>query len=398
MNNSVWIYPWDLQDEGIASVLDRLKDNNINGVNVAVNYHSGMFLLPHNPKRKLYFPRPGALYFPPDASWYEKSVIKPPVSEFASKTFWVKLREETAKRGMTVTAWSLALHNSFIGFNYPQTNVVNAFGDHYPTALCPSNSSIREFLLNLYNDLSKNYDFDNILIESLEYMPFRHGYHHEVIGIPVNATIDFFMSLSFSPELNQRAVSNGIDIEAVRNYVRNKVEEAFSNPSASKEMSWDEIEAAVDGHMKAYLNLREEVISSLLGEIKSLIAANNKNTKLSALDFGPLYAMGPRGKSWQNGVNLEKIVNFIDEIHPTFYFADITLFKSKVDEYLGIWRSLERPVDLVPAIRAILPQINGPADLHEQVSYLKPHSSGFTFYNYGFMVYETLKWISNETA
>ena len=398
MNCFIWIYPWDLQDEGIPQVLDRLQENNISGINVTANYHSGMFFLPHNPKRKVIFPEPGALYFPPNSAWYENSKIKPPVSKFASKKFWEDLREESKKRGMTMTAWTLALHNSFIGFNYPQTTVVNAFGDHYPTALCPANKSLRDFFVEFYNDVSSNYDFDNILIESLEYMPFRHGYHHEVIGVPINATIDFFMSLSFSSDLCKKANELGINIEDIKCFVRSKCEEAFANPfSSNVEMSWDEIVNSVDGEMKAYLELREELITSLFKEIAEVINSNTE-AKISALDFGPLYPLGPRNVSWQNGVNLRRISKYIEEIHPTFYFTDMDLFKNKVDEYIGVLDKLDKKLDMVPAIRAVLPQVGNQEDLRKQVNILKPYSAGMTFYNYGFMAYQSLKWISSEIS
>jgi len=394
--NSVWIYPWDLQDEGIANVLDRLQANNIQGLNVVVIYHSGMFFLPHNPKRKLYFPQPGALYFPPD-KWYEQSAIKPPVSEFASKAFWDELREETLKRNMKLTAWSLALHNSFIGFNYPETNVVNAFGDRYPTALCPTNEALRDFLLHVYEDLAKNYGFDNILIESLEYMPFRHGYHHEVFGVPVNPLIDFFMSLSFSPGIYKKAAEQGIDLDKVRNFVKVKCEEAFNNPfSQQPTMSWEEIRNAADGQMGAYLDLRENLLADLMKEIKEVISANSK-AMVSALDFGPLYGLGPSETSWQNGVNLEKHVPYLDQIHPTFYFTDPEVLKAKVAEYFGVIAKLSKPVEIVPAIRAILPQVGSQEDLRVQISCLRDRCSSFTFYNYGFMAYEVLEWIGRES-
>lgn len=397
MKASVWIYLWDLIDEGVPQVLDRLQDNNIKGINVAVNYHSGRFFLPHNPKRKLHFPEPGALYIQPDPSWYDNSKIKPPISKFASKEIWEELRKETLKRNMTLTAWSLALHNSYIGFNYTESNVVNAFGDYDPTGLCPANKDVRKYLVDFYTDLSKNYDFDNILIESLEFMPFRHGYHHEVIGVPVSATEDFFMSLSFSEAICEEAKSNGIDIDAVRSYVRNKCNEGFAKPFDGKvEMTWEEIASAVDGQMKAYLDLREDLIASLLKDISSAISVNS-NAKISVLDFGPLYPLGPNGVSWQSGANIENIANFADEIHPTFYFPEIEVLRSKVDEYVNTLNKVSQKIDVVPAIRAILPQVGSQESLQNQVDCLRPYSAGMTFYNYGFMAYETLDWIANVT-
>jgi hypothetical protein len=398
MSYAIWIYPWDLLDEGIVQVLDRLQDSMISGVNVAVNYHTGRFFLPHNPKRKLYYPEPGALYFNPDPGWYEKSKIKPPVSRLASRDFFKRLRDETAKRGMKLTAWSLGLHNSFIGLNYPDVAAVNVFGDLDHTSLCPANEDVRRFFMDMYTDLSRNYEFDNILIESLEFMPFRHGYHHEVIGVPVSATEDFFMSLSFNKDLCQKAEAEGIDVGAIKNFVRGQLEAGFADPFAVKtEMSWSEIEEAAGGQMKYFLSLREELVGSLLTEISKQIATHS-SAKVSVLDFGPLYPLGPRRLGWQSGANLELIASCAAEIHPTFYFNDPEVFRQKVDQYVGVLSKLTQRIDIIPAVRAVLPQVGSLAELKYQVDYLKPHCKGMTFYNYGFMAYKTLDWISETIS
>ncbi len=398
MNHAVWIYPWDLIDEGIPQVLDRLQDSNIDGINVAVNYHTGRFFLPHNPKRKLYYPEPGALYFEPDETWYEKSKIKPPVSKLASREFFKRLRDETARRGMRLTAWSLGLHNSFIGSNYPHTAVVNVFGDLDQTSLCPANEDVRKLFIDMYTDISENYEFDHILIESMEFMPFRHGYHHEVIGVPVSATEDFFMSLSFSPDLCQKAREAGIDIDAIKIFARGLLEDGFADPFAPKrELNWGEIESAVGGQMKSFLDLREELVGSLLKDVSKQIVSHS-SAKVSVLDFGPLYPLGPRDVSWQSGANLEVIASCAAEIHPTFYFNDAQVFKQKVDQYVGLLNKLPQSVDMVPAVRAVLPQVGSLDELKNQIDYLKPHSKGMTYYNYGFMAYKTLDWISEAIS
>ena len=59
-NSSIWIYPWDLLDEGITSTVNKLSQNpGIDWLSVTTVYHSGKFLLPHNPNKKVYFPMPG---------------------------------------------------------------------------------------------------------------------------------------------------------------------------------------------------------------------------------------------------------------------------------------------------------------------------------------------------
>jgi hypothetical protein len=52
VNTSVFIYPWDLGDEGFESVFHHVReDMGLNGITIAVSYHAAKLQLPHNPKR-----------------------------------------------------------------------------------------------------------------------------------------------------------------------------------------------------------------------------------------------------------------------------------------------------------------------------------------------------------
>lgn len=388
----IWIYPWDLQDEGISKVLDRLQANGITGVNVTGLYHSGRFFLPHNPNRKVHFPEPGALYFEPDPSWYGKLKIQPPVSRFASNSFWHELREETDKRSMSLTCWVLGLHNSQIGFEHPETSVVNAFGDRVSVALCPSHPDVQKMLLAVVEDLTNNFQFDRILIESLEYMPFRHDYHHEVIGVSLTPAVEFLMSLSFNEHLVQDAKKQGIDIEQVRLFVKETCEKQFENPHQPLNLTWQDLHEAVNGEFGKYLSLREKYLTTFIQNIHQVVKENG-GAKLATLDFGPILSMGAHQASWENGVNLQQWSSYVDELHPTFYFTDQQVFQQKVQEYKSLTEQLKRDVQVIPAIRSILPQVASKEDLEKSIHLLKELSDGYTFYNYGFMSYQTLKWI-----
>ena len=64
--------------------------------------------------------------------------------------------------------------------------------------------------------------------------------------------------------------------------------------------------------------------------------------------------------------------------------------KQKYDIYKNV---LESKVDMIPAIRSILPQITNQTDLNNQLKIFNKKSAGFSFYNYSFMNYENLDWI-----
>ncbi|MDA0700072.1 MAG: hypothetical protein O3A02_02540, partial [bacterium] len=61
----MYIYPWDVWDEGVDAFIDTLRRCGIDAVQLAVRYHIASYLLPRNPRRVLYHGDHGALYFRP---------------------------------------------------------------------------------------------------------------------------------------------------------------------------------------------------------------------------------------------------------------------------------------------------------------------------------------------
>lgn len=394
---TMWAYPWDLLDEGIEPALDRIADRaGATGVAVATVYHAGKFLHPNNPRRKITFPRSGTLYFPPDPAWYGRGRITPPVwPQAAAQDFWPELRRRCHARGLELTAWTLCLHNSGVGQAHPDCTVENAFGDRIPTDLCAAHPDVRDYVRAVTRDISRTRGVDKVLLESLEYMPFQHGFHHEVVGVPVGPTIGLLLSLCFCRHCARRAETVGVDAEQVREWVATRVETHFAAPFAGEpEWSWDEIRAAADGQLGRYLDVRRDTVSSLSQEVVEGIREESE-VKVAVLDFGPLYPHGPDGSTWESGTDLGHLLDLVDEVHPTFYFTDLDVHKKKVDEYVALLAG-RRP--LHGAIRAILPQTASADDLAEQVRPLSGRASGLSFYNYGFMARQALDWIRSATT
>ena len=391
-DTSIWAYAWDLLDEGLENALDHISDRGgLSGVSVATIYHAGKFLHVHNPKRRVVYPVSGTLYYQPNRNWYGKLRIQPPVwPGVEQENFWPTLRSATTRRGMALTAWVLGLHNSGIGFAYPDCTVENAYGDRIPTDLCAFHPDVRAYLVAAISDIAATLECDRIVIESLQHMPFRHGYHHEVIGVPTGPTVDFLLSLDFSPACQQAAHQAGIDIISVRRWVRETLDAHFANPfGPTTELSWSELRTAVAGEFGAYLSLRQQILTSLLAEISAEVRRVTP-ARLALCDFGPLYSLSPDGRAWEDGVDLAAVIPLVDELHPTFYFTDMELHGRKVAQYAELLAG-ERP--MLPAIRAILPQTGSYAALIEQLRPIAPFAAGCSFYNYGFMPLTTLDWI-----
>ena len=66
MHRSMWTYAWDLLDIGYDAALGEIRDRaGANSVSLATSYHAGRFVQPRSPKRKVYFPEDGTIYFHP---------------------------------------------------------------------------------------------------------------------------------------------------------------------------------------------------------------------------------------------------------------------------------------------------------------------------------------------
>ena len=55
MDVAIWAYPWDLLDEGVETVADRLHAMGVDEISLATNYHHVQAFLPHNPERRTFF-------------------------------------------------------------------------------------------------------------------------------------------------------------------------------------------------------------------------------------------------------------------------------------------------------------------------------------------------------
>ena len=207
MSISMWSYPWDLEDCGMAYALDDMKAHGIDGVSMITSYHAGRFLCIRSPKRKIYFPEDGVAYYPCDMKKFEHQRIQPRQAQFSREhpDFWPKLFEETERRGMTVSGWTVCLHNTRIGMAYPDTCVHNAYGDAVYYNQCPSNPDVRTYMCTLLDDLCTQVPLDALELESMNFMGHAHEYHHEKDGIGLSGLQDFLLSICFCDHCKARA-------------------------------------------------------------------------------------------------------------------------------------------------------------------------------------------------
>jgi hypothetical protein len=216
VEHGLFTYAWDLDAEGYDTALGRIADAGFRTVNLATQYHAGKFLLPRSPRRRVYFQEDGAIFFRPDESRYGR--IAPRVHSLVEEhdSPVERVIREGAKHGLTYTAWTVCLHNTWLGERFPDTTMHTAFGDPLVHSLSPAHPDARAYLLALVGDLVSRHEVAAIQLESPGYMGFMHGFHHEIIGVELDEVQRELLGISFNPVEISGATDAGINAEGVR--------------------------------------------------------------------------------------------------------------------------------------------------------------------------------------
>lgn len=370
MQAGMFTYPWDLDAEGYDLALGRIAGAGFTAVNLACAYHAGKFLLPHNPRRRLYFPEDGAIYFRPDLSKYGR--IQPRVSSLVNDSGdpLRDLDRERDKHGLDLVAWTVCLHNTWLGERYPECTMHTAFGDPLLHSLTPAHPDVRDYMRGLVSDIVSSARVSAIQLESPEYMSFQHGFHHEVIPVGLDELQTRLLGLSFNPVEIEAAGSAGLDAEKVQHQV-----------AALLDVSWNAPESTPQQLDELFGNPDFEKYEMLLNEIETEFIVDLKDTvkQISPETDVRLFA-GMAATDSDSGVPLN-VIQLADGLMSGYVPSDDAARRraTQLIELMG-----KRPV--YGMVRAIAPDAFRPEEAASRVAAWKESGvAGIDVYNYGFM-------------
>ena len=373
MKAGLYTYAWDLEAIGYNTAVGQIAEAGFTAVNLATAYHAGKFILPRNPQRKVYFSEDGSLYFMPDLSRYGK--IKPRVNSMVSAEGDPvgRLSAAASKYGLEYVAWTVCLHNTWIGERHPDVTMHNAFGDPQLHSLSPAHPDVRAYLVALVGDLVRRYDVSAIELESPGYMGFAHGFHHEIYGVKLDAVQQRLLGISFNPVEIAGATAEGIDAANLRLRVASLIDDSW-NRGRPVEIdgapSQPVQDLLADEEFIAYEAWLNRQVVSLAEEVRAAIRAASSSTWIrhfAAMAAGeqpdvqdPLLATG-------------------DDIL-LGYAATPADAEAKVAAFTGA----EKP--LWGMLRSIAPDFPEPEGLEEIISTWKRSGvEGLDIYNFGLM-------------
>lgn len=230
----LFVYPWCFAEEGCDALIEYARQLGIRRLYVASTYHAGFFLHPHSPNGKVRFLEDGVVYFRPDEGVWRGSRIQPVVSRFCESTnLFGNICDAASRAEIELSAWTVCLHNTTLGLQYPECTIHNAYGDSYPHALSPGHPDARAYVAGLVDDLTKNYSLHSIMLEAPDYRNRAHGgswvtgHHHERNGIHLRELEEALLNISFNPADVKAGEDSGVDVVAIQDAVRAHLDHYF---------------------------------------------------------------------------------------------------------------------------------------------------------------------------
>jgi hypothetical protein len=392
MQVAVWAYPWDLFDIGVDEALSRTTAAGANMLSLATSYHAGRFLQPGNPKRRVYYPEDGTVYYTVDLNRWWGAEIAPQQAAMVEAEGDM-LAELVARRdvgGPGVSCWTVCLHNSRLGALHPAHRVRTAFGDGQVYGLCPSSSAARAYVTGMVAEIAERYQPDRIELESPDFMGFSHGYHHEKDGLPLQPEEDFLLGVCFCAHCLARAQAAGVDGVAARNRVQAVLEAAFARELPMR--IFPDFPAAGigafagEGALWDYLRWRSEPVTSLVAEARAVArAASGGRTRVMLIDFAG---------SWWGGVDIAQAAKGVDGV---LYCAYVQKADEVAVALAPVRAAMAAGQDLVVGFQLFHPNVADKADLVARVA-AAGGVQGLNFYCLGLVPPPRLGWIAAAIA
>jgi hypothetical protein len=383
----LFAYPWDISDSGVEEFVAQSVRLGVTELHVTTCYHSGKFLLPRNSRRKVYFPEPGCVYFAPAPGAFRQS-LTPPVSELAATGWLSQLAVAAQKQQIQLAAWTVFFHNSSLGQAHPGLTVRNLFGDPYGFALCPSHDRVRNYAVDLCKSIEAIGAFAAVDLESMGYLGYVHGYHHEVDAIPLGPLEKFILSLCFCDGCRATAANAGIQIDGLREALQRIILQRFKadHAAGSDPQNAEQISTllALIPEMQAFIALRCANIAGLIGRIRA--ECPNIELNLFTSSF-----VGSPSNIWMEGIDLLSLKDLVDRFVLLAYSSDPDAVNADLLFCLSL---VENSSKLNLALNLGLPATPSLAGASRIVQLALEQGIGtFAFFNYGFLGEGRLKWV-----
>lgn len=371
---AIYLYAWDLLDEGVAEVAARLRDVGADTATMAAAYHAGKFIRPHGRSGKVYFPEDGTIYFRHRPERYARVSPLPNAMLADCDPFERLAREAPDLRRI---GWTVCCHNTALGRLHPDLVARTCFGDPLWYSLSPAHPEVRAYLVALCHDLAERHELEALTLETPGWLPWEHGYHHEFQLLPLNEWLGVLLGLDFGPAVMAAAAAAGIDAEPLRRRTAAAVEgwlAADLHVDAARARDWLLADMVAEPDWPAFLHWRCRCVAGLVAEIRDALPAGTELRVIPSVQR-------PSARGWVEGSDLAMLAAACDGLELCAYEPAPAAIAADIHD---VHRRVGPEVRLNAILRPSHPDLADGAEVAAAARLLRLAGiEGIAFYNYG---------------
>lgn len=318
MKTAVWAHPVSFLTGGRREA-QRLRDEGVTEVRLALAYHSGRWLLTTS--------APGAVTHLPSGAWFQPETelygrLHPPMADPAARD---KVVEMLGEHGLSVNAWLVGLHSTPLASANPDLAILNAFGHRYRHALCPAHPDVINYAANLARDAAANSGIDSLELEAFSYLGWPHTSEHDKGGVDLRPVDRWLLSVCVCEACADRMRLVDINPDVLAHRVRLSVQAQLRSPQpASSDPSEDAARALGEDLHRAVLAVRAEVTSNLVSAVTHAVRRRRVDVWLRATS-DPYHCGG------KSAGNLATLAQLVDGITVTELAGDLDALESDLE-------------------------------------------------------------------
>ncbi|HXQ92518.1 MAG TPA: hypothetical protein VN739_05885 [Nitrososphaerales archaeon] len=405
IDSGIFVHPWDIVHEGAEQVLETISDLGVSRINLATSYHAGRYILPRDPKQRVFHAEEGVVYFKPDPGYFVKSLLKPiRSSKFADVDVVELVTQESKKYNLGVNSWTVTLHNSNFAKSHPELAVVDAFGDVDQNFICPSHKETIEYVKALVQNLAGQYDLNAIQLESIGYpWSLKHNDQHEIFGSRLEPLVSELITTCFCDNCTELMSKSNLKPEEMKKLVVKIVDTSLRMPSnvmhsvPPEEIMRNAYVLSSDiDLLHDLLKFKHGHTNETLQEVRNALRdIRSRKTQLRLLAQGGSSMEFSVGRGCE-GINLSSASKILDGI-------DLVTYVKEPENvyYQVLWTKFEiqEACSLHASLRINFPITTSRGTLEAEMNAaLEAGATGLEFYNYGWTNKKGLEWLKKSLS
>ena len=259
-------YPWDLIDDDLDAVLDRLNGEiGVSGLSVWAALPPQTRLRPRAVQPRLFRTR-GGLFFHADADRYASTRCKPAVSHWVkAKRPLRRIADAVAERGMELRLAVSAARTGRLALQHPDMSCKNLFGSPSNQSVCLANPDVQAFLVSLVTELSEVYAPAAVTVSDF-HLVWTEAFERDLVqSVPLDDGERTLLSVCFCESCRQGATQAGVDVAGAHQVALSVVQEGLQRGAPSERSLADHLLRG--GVLEAYFRWRDATLSALLDRL-----------------------------------------------------------------------------------------------------------------------------------